>query len=39
LGLLGLGLPIGMGIGILVGINQDKKALAEGKQLAFETKF
>jgi len=39
LGLLGLGLPIGMGIGILVGISQDKKALAEGKQLAFETKF
>lgn len=38
LGLLGLGLPIGMGIGVFFGISQDKKALAQGKQLAFEAK-
>lgn len=39
LGLLGIGLPIGMGIGTLSGISQDKKALAQGKQLAFEAKY
>lgn len=39
LGLLGLGFPIGMAIGVFVGISQDKKALAEGRQLAFEAKY
>lgn len=39
LGLLGLGFPIGMGIGVFFGISQDKKALAEGRQLAFEAKY
>jgi hypothetical protein len=39
LGLLGLGFPIGMGIGIFVGISQDKKAIDEGRQLAFEAKY
>jgi hypothetical protein len=39
LGLLGIGLPIGMGLGVFFGLSQDKKALAQGKQLAFEQKF
>ena len=39
IGLMGLGLPIGMGIGLAVGTNMDKKALAEGRQLAFEAKM
>lgn len=39
LGLLGLGFPIGMGIGVFFGISQDKKALAQGRQLAFEAKY
>jgi hypothetical protein len=39
LGLLGLGFPIEMGIGIFVGISQDKKAIDEGRQLAFEAKY
>ena len=39
IGLMGLGLPIGMGIGLAMGTNMDKKALAEGRQLAFEAKM
>lgn len=37
-GLLGIGLPIGMAIGRAVGINLDKKALKEGRQLDIELK-
>lgn len=39
IGLLGLGLPIGMGIGVLVGFSMDKKALNEGRQLNLEIKY
>lgn len=39
MGMIGLGLPFGMAIGIFLGINLDKKALAQGKQLAFERKM
>lgn len=39
IGLLGLGLPIGMAIGLAVGTSMDKKALTEGRQLAFEVKM
>jgi hypothetical protein len=39
IGLLGLGLPIGMAIGLAVGTSMDKKAAAEGRQLAFEVKM
>lgn len=39
IGLLGLGLPIGMAIGLAVGSGMDKKAAAEGRQLAFEAKM
>ena len=39
LGLLGVGLLIGMGLGILVGISLDKKALQEGRQLNVEIKY
>jgi hypothetical protein len=39
IGLMGLGLPIGMGIGLAMGTKMDKKALAEGRQLAFEAKM
>ena len=39
IGLLGLGLPIGMAIGLAVGSGMDKKAAAEGRQLAFEVKM
>ena len=38
IGLLGLGLPIGMAIGLAMGSSMDKKAAAEGRQLAFEVK-
>lgn len=36
IGLIGIGLPIGMVIGALAGMSMDKKALAEGRQLAIE---
>jgi hypothetical protein len=36
--LFGLGLPIGMGIGIIVGSRMDKKALKEERQLNIEIK-
>jgi hypothetical protein len=39
LGLLGLGLPIGMAVGVGVGSMMDKKALQEGRQLDFEVKY
>lgn len=39
IGLMGVGLPIGMAIGALVGAGLDKKALAEGRQLAVELKY
>ncbi|MGB4772868.1 MAG: hypothetical protein WBP58_15490 [Chitinophagaceae bacterium] len=39
IGLLGLGLPNGMAIGLAVGTSMDKKAAAEGRQLAFEVKM
>ncbi len=39
MGLLGTGLPIGMGIGIAIGSNMDKKAQIEGRQLQFEVKY
>jgi len=35
---LGLGMPIGLGIGITIGMKMDKKAKAEGRQLAVELK-
>ena len=38
MGLLGAGIPIGMGIGIVVGSSMDKKAFNEGRQLDFEVK-
>jgi len=34
-GLIGLGLPIGMAIGIVLGKGMDKKAFEEGRQLEF----
>jgi LPS O-antigen subunit length determinant protein (WzzB/FepE family) len=39
MGMIGLGLPFGMAIGVFLGMNLDKKALAQGKQLAFERKM
>lgn len=39
MGMIGLGLPFGMAIGIFLGMNLDKKALAQGKQLSFERKM
>ena len=39
MGLLGAGIPIGMGIGIVVGSSMDKKAFNEGRQLDFEIKY
>ena len=39
IGLMGAGLPIGMAVGALVGAGMDKKALAEGRQLAVELKY
>jgi hypothetical protein len=36
LAMLSVGLPIGMAIGIGIGIKMDKKALDQGRQLAFE---
>ena len=38
MGLIGAGIPIGMGIGIVVGSSMDKKAFKEGRQLDFEVK-
>jgi len=38
MGLLGTGLPIGGGIGIVVGSSMDKKAFNKGRQLDFEVK-
>jgi hypothetical protein len=38
MGLLAIGLPIGMGIGIAVGTSMDKKAMNEGRQLDIEIK-
>jgi len=34
IGLLGVGLPLGFAIGMLIGVKLDKKAKAEGRQLA-----
>lgn len=39
MGMIGVGLPIGMGVGIAVGSFLDKKAAEEGRQLNFESKF
>jgi hypothetical protein len=39
IGLLGIGFPIGMAFGVGVGSMKDKKALSEGRQLDFETKY
>jgi hypothetical protein len=39
IGLLGVGLPIGMGIGFVFGSSLDQKALKEGRQLDFEVKY
>lgn len=36
IGLLGVGFPFGMGVGALIGMRLDKKAKAEGRQLAIE---
>ena len=38
MGLLAIGLPIGMGIGIAAGSGMDKKAREEGRQLNIELK-
>jgi hypothetical protein len=38
MGLIGAGIPIGMGIGIVVGSSMDKKAFIDGRQLDFEVK-
>jgi hypothetical protein len=38
MGLLGIGLPIGMGVGAAFGTYLDKKALNEGRQLDIEIK-
>lgn len=39
MGLLGIGVPIGMVIGIAVGSAMDKKAFEEGRQLDVEIKY
>lgn len=39
MGLIGIGLPIGMLIGLAVGAHMDKKALDEGRQIDFEIKY
>ena len=39
IGLLGIGIPIGMVIGIAVGTAKDKKAFEEGRQLNIEVKY
>jgi len=39
MGLLGIGFPIGMGIGIAFGAGMDKKAYNEGRQLNVEAKY
>ena len=39
MGLLGIGVPIGMVIGIAVGAAMDKKAFEEGRQLDVEIKY
>ncbi|WP_243739346.1 hypothetical protein [Flavicella sediminum] len=39
MGLIGLGIPLGMGIGIAIGANMDKKALESGRQLDLEIKY
>jgi hypothetical protein len=38
MGMLGIGLPIGMAIGVGLGSSMDKKAYNEGRQLDFEVK-
>ncbi len=38
-GLMAIGIPIGLGIGIAVGTSMDQKAAARGKQLHFEAKY
>ena len=38
-GMMGIGLPIGMGIGICLGFWLDKKATKEGRQLNVEIKY
>lgn len=38
LGLIGIGFPFGMLIGSRIGIQMDKKALREGRQLQYESK-
>ena len=39
MGLLGIGLPIGMGVGVAFGAYLDKKAFTEGRQLDVEIKY
>jgi hypothetical protein len=39
LGFIGIGLPIGMAIGMIVGTNMDKKAFTEGRQLDVVLKY
>jgi hypothetical protein len=38
MGMIGLGFPIGMAVGIGVGSKMDKKAFEEGRQLDLEIK-
>lgn len=38
IGLLAVGLPIGLGLGYVVGMSRDKKAAADGRQLAITLK-
>jgi hypothetical protein len=39
LGLLALGLPLVMGVGVAVGLKMDKKAFKKGRQLHLEIKY
>ena len=39
MGFIGIGLPIGMAIGMIVGTNMDKKAFDEGRQLDVVLKY
>ena len=38
-GFISIGIPIGMGIGILLGSSMDKKAFKEGRQLDLKIKY
>ena len=39
MGLIGIGLPLGVAIGSVIGINADKKAEKEGRQLNIQLKY